>query len=50
MQGRDRGADVEDGHADTEEEEEGGTHWETGTDVYILPGVKQIAGGKLLSA
>ena len=33
---------------DTEREGVGGMSWESRTDIYTLPCVKQIAGGKLL--
>ena len=32
---------------DTAGEEEGGTHWESSTETYTLPYVKQTASGKL---
>ena len=33
---------------DTEGERDGGTNWESSTDTYSLPCVKQIASGKVL--
>ena len=33
---------------DTVKEGEVGTNWETGIDMYTLPGVKHIASGKLV--
>ena len=33
-QGRNRDADIKNGHVDTVGEREGGTKWETGIDVY----------------
>ena len=42
MQGRNRGADVENGPKDTVGEGEGGTNGESGIDIYTLSCVKQI--------
>ena len=41
-------ADIEKGHVDTEGEREGGTNWESSSNIYTLPCVKWTAGGKLL--
>ena len=43
--GRNRDADVENGHADTEQEEEGWTDWETRTDINTPPCLQQILVG-----
>ena len=43
--GRNRDADVENGHADTEQEEEGWTDWETRTDINTPPRLQQILVG-----
>ena len=48
MQGRNRDADVENGLVDTEGEGESGLNWESSTDIYTLPCIKQIASGKLV--
>ena len=48
MQGRNRDEEVEKGHADTGEKEDGRMNGEHSTGVYTLPCVKQIASGKLL--
>ena len=50
MQGRNRDTDTENGCVDTEGEGEGGTNWESSTDVYTLSCGKQIASRKLLQA
>ena len=47
MQGRNRDTDMENGYVDTEREGEGGTNWESNTDIYLSCG-KQIASRKLL--
>ena len=41
LQGRNRDTDVGNGHVDTGV---GRMNWEVGTDVPVLPGVKQLAG------
>lgn len=43
MQGRNREEDIEKGLVDTEEEDEGGTNWESSVDINTLPCVKQLA-------
>ena len=48
MQERNGDTDAENGLVDTAGEGEGGTNWESSTDMYTLPYVKEIAGGKLL--
>ena len=48
LQGRNRDVDIENGHVDTVGEGDGGTNWEIGIDIYILPCVKYIASGNLL--
>ena len=40
--------DVENGHVDTRGEGEGGLHWESSSDMYPPPCVKQTASEKLL--
>ena len=47
MQDKNRDAEVEKGPVDTERGKEGGMNWESSTDIYTLPCVKQIASGKL---
>ena len=47
MQGRNRDTDIANGHADTEEEGEAETDWESST-VYTRPCVKQRVGEKQL--
>ena len=42
LQGRNKGADVENGLMDTVGEGEGGTNWDSGIDKYTLSCVKQI--------
>ena len=48
MQGRNREADLEKRLGDTAGEGENGTDWESSTDTYTVPWVKQAADGKLL--
>ena len=48
LQGRNRDADVENRHVDTEREGKGGTNWEIRIDIYTLPCEKWIASGNLL--
>ena len=48
LQEKNRDADTENGLVDTVGEGEGGTSWENSIGIYILPRVKQTAGGKLL--
>ena len=48
LQGRNRCADVENGLVATAGEGEGGTNWESGIKIYILPCEKYIDSGKLL--
>lgn len=40
--------DIENRHVDTEREGEGKTNWKSSINVYTLPRVKQIDGGKPL--
>ena len=40
-------ADIENGLVDTAGEGEGGTNWESGTEMYTSPSVEQTASGKL---
>ena len=47
MEGKNRDTAVENGLVDTKEEREG-ENWESCTDTYKLPCVKQVATGKLL--
>ena len=47
MQGRNRDADIENGLVDTAGEGEWGTNLESSIEIYSLPCVKWIAGGKL---
>ena len=48
FQGRNRDADVENGHVDTVGEGEGGANCEIRIDIYTLPCVNYIASGNLL--
>ena len=48
LQGRNRDVDIENGHVDTVGEGDGGTNWEIGIDIYILPCVKYIASRNML--
>ena len=48
FQGRNRDAEVENGHVDTEGEGEHGVNWEIRIDIYTLPCVKYRASGNLL--
>ena len=41
--------DIENGHVDTEGEEEGGTNLENSSDIYTLPCVKQLVGSCYLA-
>ena len=47
MQGGNRDAAVEKGLADTAGEADGGTNWESSTDMYTLPRASQPASGGL---
>jgi hypothetical protein len=47
-QGRNREVGIEITHVDTAGEEEGGTTWEIGTDIYTLLCIKKITSGELL--
>ena len=48
MQGRNGDSDIENGLVNTVGKGESGTNRESSVDIYTLPGVKQIAGKKLL--
>ena len=47
MQGNDGSADIEHTLVATEGEGEGVTNWESITETYVLPYLKQIAGGNV---
>ena len=48
VQDRNRDADIENRFVDKVGEGEGGANWESNTEAYTIPCVKEIATGKLL--